>query len=89
MQLISIAFHFINLKRIDDSGKDGGHHFTQCMIGICPPVTHSYQNLQLQHKILITATIDAGRRDLIEKIYAYSFGHLKSAKPSENGRLRR
>ena len=33
---------------IDDSAKDGGPHFTQCMIGKCPLVTHSYQNLQLQ-----------------------------------------
>ena len=50
---------------IDDSAKDGGPHFTQCMIGICPLVTHSYQNLQLQHKILTAATIDLGRRDFI------------------------
>ena len=49
---------------IDDSAKDGGPHFTQCMTGICPLVTHSYQNLQLQHKILTAATIDLGRRDL-------------------------
>ena len=50
---------------IDDSVKDGGPHFTQCMIGICPLATHSYQNLRLLHKILTTATIAAinlGRR---------------------------
>ena len=52
---------------IDDSAKDGGPHFTQCMIGICPLVTHSYQNLQLQHKILTEATIDLGRRNFIVK----------------------
>ena len=54
-------------RSIDDSAKDGGPHFTQCMIGICPLVTHSYQNLQLQHKILTAATIDLGRRDFIVK----------------------
>ena len=31
-------------NQIDDSAKDGGPHFTQCMIGICPLATHSYQN---------------------------------------------
>ena len=36
---------------IDDYGKDGGPHFTQCMIGICPLATHSYRNLQLRQKI--------------------------------------
>ena len=46
---------------IDDSAKDGGPHFTQCMIGICPLATHSYQNLRLQHKILTIATINLGR----------------------------
>ena len=50
---------------IDDSAKDGGRDFTQCMIGICPLVTHSYQNLQLQHKILTAATIDLGCRNFI------------------------
>ena len=52
---------------IDDSAKDGGPHFTQCMIGICPLVTHSYQHLQLQHKILTAATMDLGRRSFIVK----------------------
>ena len=45
---------------IDDSAKDGGPHFTQCMIGICPLATHSYQNLRLLHKILTTTTMAAG-----------------------------
>ena len=61
---------FLNLPVsivIDDYGKDGGPHFTQCMIGICPLATHSYQNLQLQHKILTTATIDLGRCNFIVK----------------------
>ena len=59
---------FVRKKdRIDDSAKDGGPHFTQCMIGICPLVTHSYQNLQLQHKILTAATIDLGHRNFIAK----------------------
>ena len=53
--------------KIDDYGKDGGPHITQCMIGKCPLATHSYQNLQLQHKILTTATIDLGRRNFIMK----------------------
>ena len=52
-------------EKIDHSAKDGGPHFTQCMIGICPLVTHSYQNLQLQHKILTAATINLGRRNFI------------------------
>ena len=52
---------------IDDYGKDGGPHFTQCMIGICPLATHSYQNLQLRHKILTKATIDLGRRNFVVK----------------------
>ena len=55
----------ISSPTIDDYGKDGGPHFTQCMIGICPLATHSYQNLQLQHEILTTATIDLGRRNFI------------------------
>ena len=38
-------------ETIDDSAKDGGSHFTQCLIGICPLPTHSYQNLRLLHKI--------------------------------------
>ena len=29
-------------EAIDDSAKDGGSHFTQCMIGICPLATPSY-----------------------------------------------
>ena len=56
---------FENEFVIDDSAKDGGRDFTQCMIGICPLVTHSYQNLQLQHKILTAATIDLGCRNFI------------------------
>ena len=61
--------HLIHMQQvaIDDYGKDGGPHFTQCMIGICPLATHSYQNLQLQHKILTTATIDLGRCNFIVK----------------------
>ena len=61
--------HFKSLqsKTINDYGKDGGPHFTQCMIGICPLATHIYQNLQLQHKILTTATIDLGRPNFIAK----------------------
>ena len=74
--LFSRETHSITLKTwpylgpnftIGDSAKDGGPHFTQCMIGICPLVTHSYQNLQLQHKILTAATIDLGRRNFIVK----------------------
>ena len=58
------CFHveWIQFDSIDDSAKDGGPHFTQCMIGICPLATHSYQNLRLLHKILTTATINVGRR---------------------------
>ena len=55
-----------NCLTIDDSAKDGGPHFTQCMIGICPLVTHSYQNLQLRHKILTAAAIDLGRRNFVK-----------------------
>ena len=33
----------ISWSSIDDSAKDGGPHFTQSMIGICPLATHSYQ----------------------------------------------
>ena len=60
-------FLFTNLFAIDDYGKDGGPYFTQCMIGICPLATHSYQNLELQHKIETEATIDLGRRNFIMK----------------------
>ena len=35
---------------IDDYGKDGGTHFTQCMIGICPLATHSYQTYNCKIK---------------------------------------
>ena len=69
--------------QIDDYGKDGGSQFTQCMIGICPLATHSYQNLQLQHKFLTTATIDLGRRNFIVKSTRIL------SKSSESGRLRR
>ena len=57
----------LSAATIDDYGKDGGPHFTQCMIGICPLATHSYQNLQLWHKILTKATIDLGRRNFVVK----------------------
>ena len=56
-----LPYKTIGRLLIDDSAKDGGPHFTQCMIGICPLLTHSYQNLQLQHKILTAATIDLGQ----------------------------
>ena len=46
------------------------------MIGICPLATHSYQNLQLQHKILTTATIDLGRRNFIVKSTRILLGTL-------------
>ena len=49
-----------SVHTIDNYGKDGGPHFTQCMIGICPLATHSYQNLQLQHKIMTTGTKAVG-----------------------------
>ena len=52
---------------IDDSGKDGGSHFTQCMIGICLVAMHSYQNLRLQLEIWIADMIDLGRRNFIVK----------------------
>ena len=64
---VSVSSFQAGLRLIDDYGKDGGPHFTQCMIGICPLATHSYQNLQLQHKILTTATIDLGRCNFIVK----------------------
>ena len=50
---------------IDDSGKDGGPHFTQCMVGINPVATHSYQSLRPQHKIWTTVTMDLGRRNFV------------------------
>ena len=36
MDLYSVN-NCIRVSTIDDSAKDGGPHFTQCMIGICPP----------------------------------------------------
>ena len=41
---IGFLKHAKNVLPIDDSAKDGGPHFTQCMIGICPLATHSYRN---------------------------------------------
>ena len=70
---------------IDDYGKDGGPHFTQCMIGICPLATHSYQNLQLQHKILTRATIDLACRNFIVKstlFYAIARNMVQNSFPT-------
>ena len=65
--------------KIDDYGKDGGLHFTECMIGICPLATHSYQNLQLQHKILTTATIDLGFEN--SEIFVILGVHVRGSLP--------